>query len=448
MKNITSIISLVALTLLSQAGFAKVDEAAAAKLKGELTPIGAERAGNEDGTIPAWTGGIQNTPSEYKVGDHHQDPFADEKPLFVINRANLEQHKDKLSAGQIAMFKNYPDYKIQVFPSHRTASYPQKVYDYSIKNATQATLSEDGAGLKSAQVGVPFPMPNSGLEAIWNHLTRYRGESVKGEYLQVAAQKDGSFTPFKFTQETLQFYVQEQPEKNDFLFLYKQRVTAPSRKAGEVVLVHETLNQLKDPRRAWRYDPGRRRASRTPTVAYDAPALGADGLATVDNFDMFSGSPDRYNWKLVGKKEMYVPYNAYQLHSKNLKYEDIIQPGHLNQDYTRYELHRVWVLEANLKEGEDHIYSRRTVYLDEDSWQAVLIDHYDNDGDLWRVAEAHVINYYEVPVLWSTVTNIYDLKEKRYVAQGLNNQEEMYSFNDEEFKYKQFTSSALRREGR
>lgn len=450
MKKVFITSALSALLLLSatnQISQAKVSPEQAQQLGNTLTPLGAELAGNDDGTIPAWTGGIQQIPQDYVPGEHHKHPFANEKPVLVINQSNVNQYADKLSAGQIAMIKQYPDYQLKIYPTHRTASFPKKVYDYSIQNSTRAELTQDGAGLVNAKVGAPFPIPNNGLEAIWNHLTRYRGEYISREYIQVTPQQDGSYTPVKFEQESLQYYAQENPEKDNLLFLYKQRITAPSNLAGQVLLVHETSNQIEDPRRAWRYDPGRRRASRTPTVAYDAPALASDGLSTVDNFDMFSGSPDKYNWELKGKKEMFVPYNAYQLHSEQLNYDDIIRPGHINQEYARYELHRVWVVEATLKDTETNIYSRRTFYLDEDSWQALLVDHYDENGQLWRVGEAHAINYYEVPVLWSTLDVLHDLKAKRYIAFGLDNKESMYDFASE-LTYSGFTASALRREGR
>ena len=445
--RISILISLIASLALSTQAQGKVAPEQAARLTQDLTPMGAERAGNKEGTIPAWTGGIQQIPEDYEPGEHHVDPYADEEPLLVITANNYQDYAANLSSGQIALLKQYPDYKIKVYPSHRSASFPQKIYDFSIKNATRAELTPDGAGLKNAGVGVPFPIPESGLEAIWNHLTRYRGESIKRQYIQVTPQVDGSYNPVKFEQESLQYYAQEHPEKDNFLFLYKQRITSPSSMAGEVLLVHETANQVKDPRRAWRYDPGRRRAFRTPTVAYDAPALASDGLSTIDNFDMFSGSPDKYNWELKGKKELFVPYNAYQLHSDQLSYDDIVRPGHINQEFARYELHRVWVVEATLKETKDNIYSRRTFYLDEDSWQALIVDHYDEQGELWRVAEAHALNYYEVPVLWTTLDVIHDLKAKRYIAFGLDNQENMYDFS-KSMNYRQFTSSALRREGR
>ena len=196
-----------------------------------------------------------------------------------------------------------------------------------------------------------------------------------------------------------------------------------------MLLVHETLNQVKEPRHAWVYNPGQRRVRRAPNIAYDNPGTAADGLRTSDDFDMYNGAPDRYNWKLVGKKEIYVPYNSYKLQSDKLQYDDILKVGHLNPEYTRYELHRVWEVEATLKPGASHIYAKRVFYLDEDSWQILVIDKYDNRGQIWRVSEGHAINYYNMPLLWTSLEVHHDLQSGRYLVLGLNNQERAYDFN-------------------
>ena len=74
----------------------------------------------------------------------------------------------------------------------------------------------------------------------------------------------------------------------------------------------------------------------------------------------------------------------------------------MNPDHLRYELHRVWVVDATLKKGERHIYKRRTFYIDEDSWQILLVDQYDNRDQLWRVSEGHAITYYDLPTVWTS----------------------------------------------
>ena len=118
-----------------------------AKLKGELTPMGAIRAGNEAGTIPAWEGGITSPPAGFQPGTRPIDPYTGDQKLFTITAANMNQYRDQLSPGQIAMLKRYPNtWKMHVYPSRRSASYPQRIYDATIKNATTAELSEGGNG--------------------------------------------------------------------------------------------------------------------------------------------------------------------------------------------------------------------------------------------------------------------------------------------------------------
>lgn len=438
---------------LASTAMAKVSPEDVAKLGSSLTPVGAEMAGNADGTIPAWTGGITKPPAGYKIGDFHPDPFAGDKILFTITSANVEQYKDKLTPGQVAMFKAYPDsFKMHIYPSRRSASYPQYVYDATKANAARTSLVEGGNGLKQAAVGYPFPIPRSGLEVIWNHIVRYRGETATRHTGQATPQRNGSYSIIKFKDEIDFIYNKkgtkpEDLEKSNILFYFKQWVTSPARLAGTALLVHETINQIKKPRQAWTYNTGQRRVRRAPNVAYDAPGTAADGLRTTDDFDMFNGAPNRYNWKILGKKEIYLPYNNYKLHSDSITYDEIIRPGHINPEFVRYEPHRVWVVEANLKPDTRHQYKKRVFFIDEDSWQVSITDIYDSQDQLWRVGMAHAINYYEVPTLWSTLEVFHDLKSRRYLALGLDNEDKMPNFFAKRTK-RDFTPAALRRAGR
>jgi hypothetical protein len=421
-----------------------------ARLGKDLTPLGAEKAGNADGTIPEWTGGITSPPAGYQPGMHHPDPYADDKVLFTITAANMGQYADKLTPGHQAMLKTYDTFKMNVYPSRRSASNPQRIYDATKKVAATAELVENGYGVTGAVIGIPFPIPNSGIEVIWNHLLRYRGDIASREIAQAAPTRGGSYTLVNFEDEFNVLYSHEgatEESLNNKILFFKQEVTAPARLAGGILLVHETLNQVKEHRSAWLYNPGQRRVRRAPNVAYDNPGTAADGMRTSDQFDMFNGAVDRYEWKLVGKKEMYVPYNSYKLHSDSLKYKDILTPLHINPEYPRYELHRVWVVDATLKDGARHIYKRRTFYVDEDSWQILLVDQYDNRDQLWRVSEGHVINYYDVPCLWTTLEVHTDLQAGRYLAIGLDNESTMYEFGIERTD-EDYTPAALRAAGR
>lgn len=433
----------------ASAVFASISDADLARLGADLTPLGAERAGNAAGTIPAWEGGITTPPAGYKSGEHHRDPYADDKPIATITASNLGEYESRLTAGHIALLKAYPTYKLPFFPTHRSAAVPQRIYDATRKIAPTARLTNNGSGVEGAAIGVPFPVPQNGLEVIWNHLLRYRGDALTRYIGQAAPLRNGSYSFVEFEDESLFFYHRPDATPSNLdntIIFFKQNVLAPARLAGSILLVRETLDQVKEPRTAWVYNTGQRRVRRAPNVAYDNPGTASDGMRTSDQFDMFNGAPDRYDWKLVGKKEMIVPYNSYALHSDKLKYTDILKPLHINQDYTRYELHRVWVVDATVKPGTSHIYSRRTFYIDEDSWQILSVDQYDSRGQMWRVSEAHCINYYEVPTFWSTLEVHTDLLAGRYLAIGLDNQSRMYDFNIKRTAA-DYTPAALSREG-
>ncbi|ELU01302.1 hypothetical protein CAPTEDRAFT_201640, partial [Capitella teleta] len=321
------------------------------------------------------------------------DPFASDEVLFTITAENLEQYRSQLTPGQLAMFKRYPEtFQMKVYPTRRSASYPDNVYDASRNNAETTTLLDGGNGINGLANGVAFPIPENGLEVIWNHMLRYRGDSMDLTLSQVIAEANGDYR--EITKRTIwNFFpsITDLEEGSNLLFLYKSKVLEPVRMAGEVTLVHEPIDQVEEPRRAWKYLPGQRRVRRAPNVAYDNPATSSDNLKTSDNLDMFNGAPDKYEWTLKGKQEVFIPYNSYALYDKSRSNADIIRPGHINPELARYELHRVWVVEATLKDGQRHVYGKRTFFIDEDTWQASIIDLYDNRDQIWRVGMAHAI---------------------------------------------------------
>ncbi|HAB79789.1 MAG TPA: DUF1329 domain-containing protein [Glaciecola sp.] len=452
-KKISILATALTFALYGGVASAKVSVADAAKLDNELTPVGAVRAGNPDGSIPAWTGGITALPAGYNKGDHHADPFGNDQVLYTITGANYKEYVANLSPGQVKLFETYPDtYKMPVYPTRRSASYPDSVYAATKSNALNAELLQGGNGIQNATMGIPFPIPQNGLEAIWNHTLRFRGDAVTRFGGQAAVTEGGAYTIIGFEEQLMIKYAEAgltpaQLMDENILFKFKQSVTKPSRLAGTALLVHETVDQVKNPRQAWTYNTGQRRVRRAPNVAYDTPGSATDGLRTTDDYDMYNGSPNRYNWNLKGKQELYVAYNSYKLHSDQLTYDDILKPHHINPDLTRFEKHRVWVVEANLKDEFRHVYVKRVFYIDEDSWQVLVADSYDDRGGLYRVALAYGLNYYEVPSPWSTLEVYHDLNSRRYLATGLDNEEEMYDFSVE-LSDREFTPQALRREGK
>jgi hypothetical protein len=427
----------------------------AGRLGSDLTPMGAEKAGNAAGTIPVWSGGIKSAAEAgapgFKPGGHHPDPYASDKPLYKIDSSNMSKYAASLTAGSKALLNAYKgSYFINVYPSHRSAAFPQRIYDAVKANASTAKLTGAGTGVTGAIGGPPFPMPESGLEAIWNHILRYRVDTAERYIGQAAVSRSGSYNLVKFHDETMAAYAlpgATEAGLNNVIIYFIQETIAPARLAGEILLVHETLDQSKEQRRAWLYNPGQRRVRRAPNVAFDNPGTGADGLRTSDQFDLYNGSPERYDWKLVGKQDMIVPYNAYVLHSNKVKNDDIIKPLHVNQALARYELHRVWVVDATLKPGQRHLYKRRTFYIDEDSWQILMVDCYDDRDQLWRVQEAHSIEYYDVPTFWTTLELTYDLQAGRYLALGLDNEEPKTVDFNVKLTAADFTPAAIARRG-
>ncbi|HEV7714568.1 MAG TPA: DUF1329 domain-containing protein [Steroidobacteraceae bacterium] len=430
-RNKTGVFAAVVALCVAVPAWSAITPQEAARLGADLTPLGAEKAANADGTIPEWTGGIKTASDagfpNYHTGEHHGDPYASDKPLFTITPENMGQYAAKLTEGHKKLLQTYKGtYKMVVYPTHRSAAFPQRIYDATKRIATTANLVPGGNGVTGAAEGIPFPIPKQGVEVFWNHVLRFRADTAMRSIGQAPVTAGGAYTLVKFRDEFLFQYsnagMTEQTLDNVIAF-FIQETTAPARLAGEILLVHETLDQSKENRRAWVYNPGQRRVRRAPNVAFDNPGTNADNLRTSDQYDMYNGSPERYDWKLIGKKEMYVPYNSYKLHSDKVKYDDILKKNHINQDLARYELHRVWVVDSTLKAGTSHLYSRRTLYVDEDSWQIVAVDCYDRRGQLYRVQEGHVINYYELPNLWTTLELVMDLTNGRYLALGLQNEE-------------------------
>ena len=454
-KSLLPCLSMLAGMVISAPTLAAVSAADAAKLGAELTPLGAEKAGNADGSIPAWDGGITSASqvgfASFKSGEHHPDPYANDKPLFTVTPGNMNQYAAKLTEGHKKLLQTYRNtFKMIVYPTHRSGAAPQRIYDATKRIATTAQLAKDGNGVLNAGEGIPFPIPKSGVEVFWNHVLRYRGDVIVRQIGQAPVTAGGDYTMVKFHDETMVAYslpgARSENLKNTIAYFIQETV-APARYAGEVLLVQETLDQSVENRRAWVYNPGQRRVRRAPNVAFDNPGTNADNLRTSDQFDMYNGSPERYDWTLVGKKEMLVPYNSYKLGSGSLKYTDILKKNHINPDLARYELHRVWVVDSKLKPGKSHLYSRRTLYVDEDSWQILAVDCYDSRGQLYRVQEGHVINFYEQPAIWTVLETVYDLTNGRYLALGLDNEEPRSRDFSQKRTEADFQPAALQRRG-
>jgi hypothetical protein len=398
---------------------AAAPEQEVARLGKDLTPVGAIKAANKDGSIPEWKGGITSMPAGWKPGQKRIDPFKDDKPLFSIDAGNVDQYKDKLSEGQMTLVKTLKGYRMDVYPTRRSCGFPDYVYERTKTNAREAKLAANGWGLEKAiGAAVLFPIPQSGAEAMWNHKLRYMGEGRIEYYSSIFSSK-GDFTPLAQDQwVTIPFHKKTNKgieEVNGVEMKLLNAVVSPAARTGEMILAHWSMNAASD---AWLYFPGQRRVRRAPTFAYDNPVPGYENLETVDQYPMYAGAMDRYNWKLVGKQEMIIPYNSWKWIDKSRKYKDIYGPDYVNRDLVRYEQHRVWKVEATLKEGMRHIFPKRVFYLDEDSWGIMVVDNFDAQGKVWRVQESSIVVAPEIPACVSQEFMGYDLNVGRYIAEN------------------------------
>ncbi len=448
MKTMTRVLAAaVAVALLGAAGPASAALSAAeiARLGADLTPIGAEKAGNKDGTIPAWTGGLCAPPAGWTAAQGYTDPFASDKVLFTITKANAAQYKDKLAPGVLAMLNKYDNFKMNVYPTHRTACYPQEVYDNVKAQAGKVELQGFGIANRGPST-VPFPIPKSGMEAIWNHTMRYLGGGISRDYNSFPVRANGDY--YKIGVHEYRIFNQNMdPPQDNLLLGFLSFFTSPATLEGTVFLVHEPVDQVKQSRSAWIYNAGQRRVRRAPDLAYDNVNDGTEGLRTTDQFDAYNGAPDRYDWKIVGKREMYVPYNSYKLANKSLKYKDMIQKNTANADLLRYELHRVWEIEATLKAGSKHVYGKRVFFLDEDSWSVLYEDAYDTRKQLWRVSMFPMIQFYDAKVPWYRANIWHDLNNGGYLFSNVDNEIKTPWKFGEKGKWGEFQPDSLRRIG-
>src|SRR4051812_4900498 len=403
----------------------------AAELKARLTPVGAERAGNADGTIPAWTGGVTSAPG-YVSGAPRPDFFPADKPLFSITARNFRNYEDKLPEGAKALFAKQPDYRMDIYSSHRSAAAPDWVYENIFRNATRAHAAPEGIayGVEGAVGGIPFPVPQNGFEALWNHLLAFWGparELTVSTYIVPAGGAVEKASTYKETADFPYYFHGAPPDSFAPYYLKTLHVAPPpASRAGEAYLNWQPINIRRNSFAAWRLVPGEHRVRKAPGISYDVPDADAAGFVSLDEYYIFFGGMDRYTFKLLGKKEMYVPYNNNRLSTRPVS--EVLGTDHANPDDVRYELHRVWVVDGTLAPGAHHVAAHRRLYLDEDSWMAVYSDSWDEAGQLWKFGQASMYLMPDVPATIVGSQLVYDLQLGGYAF--------TFAFNGESSAYK------------
>lgn len=379
-----------------------------ALLKTTLTPFGGERAGNADGSIPAWTGGVTSAPVP-PTTPVDVPMFQNERPLYTVDASNMAQYQRMLTPGTQALIRKW-GLSLNVYQSHRTAAAPQYVYDNTAANVTRAKLNPNGGrlGFTGGYGGPPFPILDSsdpfaaGAQVIWNHLLGWNRYSYWSDFTPGYV-VSGGVRVLAFGGKVRQIYPYYDPHGSPETFdgyfskLHEYSV-APPASNGQEALVWVSTNVLVKPDMTWALVNGQGRVRKAPDEAYDTPSPSSNGIANYDDPNCFAGSPQKYDWKLLGKQEMLTPYNNNMLHYQDA--DALIGPHFLNPQHVRWERHRMWVVEATLHPGERNTTARRRLYVDEDTWYALMADCYDSQDKMIKT----IVNYNRsVPALPGTI---------------------------------------------
>lgn len=432
---------------------AAVSEEEAKALGTTLTPSGAEMAGNADGSIPAWTGKWLGVPSHVKYdGVRNPDPYPDDKPLFTITAQNMAEYAARLGEGQKALFAKYPQtYKVVVYPTRRDFRNEDLLYQNVRLNATSAKLSNEGLTLTGAYGGPAFPIPKTGDEVLYNIMTVASAWMYEAPNMGAYVQPNGSIAWSRTELISYNGYERGNDRANwkdgDVYSTSISLQKAPPRDAGKFSYTINTFDFHGAPRQAWQYDPGSRRLRKAPDVGFDYPM--DSGPRVVDEQNGFNGSPERFDWKLIERKEIYVPFHTNRLEDPKTKYADITATrGHPNPDLIRWELRRVWVIEGTLKKGTRHMYGKRRFYVEEDSWHAVLADNFDTRGQLWRTTANAAAYAYDGKFYYLNASFYQDLISGAYSAENITSEEPSSArFNRREPGPNEFTLDGVRRRG-
>jgi hypothetical protein len=408
---------------------AEVTAEEAAQLRGpKLTLWGAEKAGNAEGTIPAYTGNPVKTPPTWNPKNPGQrpDPYG-EKPLFTITAQNAAQYADKLD-GMVEIFKRFPDFRMNIYPSHRDWVFPQYVLDNTVKNATSCTAVGNELKLVGCYGGIPFPLASTGNQMMWNHLLTYYAWNIKGRVSNWIVPANGE--PVMVEQGTFDYnwpyYDPRKTTTNTPDALYMQfhgKDEAPARLAGGQMLVHDAVDTLHIPRSAWLYMSGRRWTKIAAELAYDTPNPYTGGTATMDDSQGFTGAQDRFDFKLIGKKEKFIYYNNFDLANKDTCPREKLTAtkNFPNPDCIRWELHRVFKVESALKSGSSHLYKKRVFYWDEDGYAAGQAEMYDSSGKLYRFNNLVSYPFYETPGGFGLADFFMEMTSGTYTVTGIAN---------------------------
>jgi hypothetical protein len=433
MKTLNRIIALGMTFATAALSHAAVPAEEAKQLGDKLTRFGAEAGPNADGSIPAYKGGLKK--AQPAGANQYEDPFKGEKPLYSITAKNMNEHAALLGDGHKALLQRFPaSYRIDVYPTQRTMAYADWFLDNTVKNATTAKLGGAVEGDKVTGAapdgkpfqGIPFPIPKSGYEVMWNMMFHFAPPVTTQRSRSWLVDSNGNRNELPGIASAYMHPWSEQSGKlrkntYDGVFGFHTSLYSPPTSAGTAFLNYYGPDAAAATP-VWIYTPGQRRVRKAPEFAYDIPMSSYAGVLFWDEPWGFVGRMDRFNMKLVGKKEMIVPYNVFGATNQNTS-DEVLGKQHVNPDTVRFEKRRVWVVEGTRKENARHAYSKRVFYVEEDCWCLVGTESYDNAGKLWRVADLYNFPAYDIGGVNNDTWAFNDLQKGNYLIINIGRKE-------------------------
>jgi len=354
---------------------------------------------------------IQQCQAGEGIGWHGPYPYA--PPKFGVNEkyenAKILKRYDKSNAQEIVEL--VPDIMIEWLqePEKWGPFYinemeyikyepPAGYVAATKKYAGTCKVAEDGQ-LLNWVAGRPFLEPKTGYEIAWNFEKRYRSDDYEHPYISAVTSKKGKVKHYLRGAWRRMYLIGRTevdpkprfPNDKGLELLDSFGYTEPYSLRGVIPLYIRYEDQLKADD-MWMYIPTMRRTRRMST-AQRMDTLGGGFEATWDDFQNMSGKIMQYDWKLIGQKEALLPTMAKGK-------PEWVEGRHLTGVDDRYRRVKTYIIEC-IPKDPNHIYSKKVLWVDSESWHMPYGEYYDRNGELWKVMHFHIAfdskgNFYPV----------------------------------------------------
>ncbi len=131
----------------------------------------------------------------------------------------------------------------------------------------------------------------------------------------------------------------------------------------------------------WVYVPTLRRVRRISTAQRTDSISGTD--FTMDDLRSFNGIVPQYEWECLGEMDLIAPGNT-RVAGYPYEEDQSFGPFGLSFADDRWEMRRVWKVRMTPK-NDDHPYSYKDIYIDQQTFVPHFSFAYDRKDELWKI---------------------------------------------------------------